>query len=339
MVRKKKINMASIAKIAGTSIMTVSRALSPNGICDQKTRIKIEKIAQRLGYRQNKLGVSFARDRLDTVGIVVPNIIHAFFPRVVNAIEEVLASEGFNVFLGCSRDNPEIERAKIKELLEYRVAGIIMLPSLRSRLSEESASAVIKTKTPLVMVDRIVPKIECDTVAWKSSAAMGEIVSNLLANKRRRLAYVCGEANEWKNRGRTRGFLAALKKRNLKPFAILNCDNANEVKEKITKLFSTKTKPDAICCATDILADEVFQVLKSLKIDVPRDVALTGFGGIINNHNTALSITTAYQDAELMGREAARLMLKHLKNPNSKINFESVKIPLRVDIRESSGGL
>ncbi len=334
---REKINMASVAKIAGTSIMTVSRALSPNGICDPKTRTKIERIAQRIGYLQNKLGVSFARDRLDTVGIVVPNIIHAFFPRVVNSIEEALAKEGYNVFLCCSRDNPKIERAKVKELLEYRVAGIIMLPSLRSQLSKESAEMVIESKTPLVMVDRIIPKIKCDTVAWKSSTAMEEIVSDLLARKRKRLVYICGESNEWKSRGRTRGFFSALKKRNLKDFAVLNCENFDEVKENISKLFSSKIKPDAICCATDILADEVFQVLKSLKIRVPHDVALTGFGGIINNHNTILSITTAYQDAELMGREAAHLMLKHLKNHHSKNNFENVKIPLRVDIRESSG--
>ncbi len=184
----------------------------------KKTRTKIERIAQRLGYRQNKLGLSFARDKLDTVGIVVPNIIHAFFPRVVNAIEEVLASEGYNVFLSCSRDNPEIERAKTRELWEYRVAGIIMLPSLRSELSQESAEAIVASKTPLVMVDRIIPKIKCDTIAWKSSEAMKEIVSDLLARKKKEICICLRRIKRMESSWQNTRFLCSIKKAQHKTF-------------------------------------------------------------------------------------------------------------------------
>ena len=331
-----KVNMADIARVAGTSVMTVSRALS-DGKCGEQTRKRIRDIADKMGYFPNKLVKAFANERIDTIGIVVPNIIHAFFPCVVNAIEEVLAVNGYNVFLCCSRDNPEVEAEKIRSLLGYRVAGISMLPSVRSTLSAENAKLVLDSGRPLVLVDRIIPSIKCDSVGWRSSEAMGKIIDDLICRKCRNFVYVCGDNNEWRNRGRTKGFFNALKKKALNPLAVLNCEDSESVKLAITELFSKKKTPDAICCATDILADQVLSALKSLGISVPKDVALTGFGGIINNHNSILRITTASQNAEKMGNEAARLILNRLKSSllrNPK--FESVRIPLDVEICESS---
>ena len=93
-----KVNMKEIARLAGLSTMTVSRVFS-NKSCSEQTKKKVEAIAAKLGFYPNMLGRSLVMNRLDTVGVVVPNIIHAFFPRVIHAVEETLAKHGFNVFL------------------------------------------------------------------------------------------------------------------------------------------------------------------------------------------------------------------------------------------------
>ncbi len=330
--------MKEIAKRAGLSIMTVSRVLSQKS-CSAETKKKVEAIANKLGYYPNMLGRAMVMNRLDAVGVVVPNIIHAFFPRVINSIEETLAKYGFNVFLFCSRDNAEIEEKAVKLLLGHRVAGIIMMPSLRSKLSEASAKLILEKKCPLVFVDRVIEGIDTDSVGWNSQEAMLEIVNHLVSQGCKRIAYVCGENQEWKNRNRTIGIMQALQKHNQKLFACINCQNTEEsVFENISKLFSKKEKPDAICCATDILVDLTLLSLKKLNIDIPSQVALTGFGSLFNSHNSKLKVTTAEQNAEEMGVVAAELIVKKIREADKKIphKIEKIRLPLKVSIFESS---
>lgn len=333
-----KVNMKEIARLAGLSTMTVSRVFS-NKSCSEQTKKKVEAIAAKLGFYPNMLGRSLVMNRLDTVGVVVPNIIHAFFPRVINAVEETLAKRGFNVFLCFSRDDAEVEAAKVRMLLGHRVAGIIMMPSLRSKLSASSAKMILNQKCPLVLVDRIIEGIKTDCVGWQSEEAMDEIVNHLLSQGYKKLAYVCGENEEWKNRGRTIGFFEALKKRGVKPFAYINCQNTVEdAFEKMQKLFSKKNRPDAVCCATDILVDHTLFALKRLNISIPDEVALTGFGGIINSHNSILKVTTVEQDAEKMGEVAADLILKKIAEADKHLphKIQKIRLPMKVSICESS---
>ncbi len=333
-----KVNMKEIARLAELSTMTVSRVFS-NKSCSEQTKKKVEAIAAKLGFYPNMLGRSLVMNRLDTVGVVVPNIIHAFFPRVINAVEETLAKRGFNVFLCFSRDDAEVEAAKVRMLLGHRVAGIIMMPSLRSKLSAASAKMILNQKCPLVLVDRIIEGIKTDCVGWQSEEAMDEIVNHLLSQGYKKLAYVCGENEEWKNRGRTIGFFEALKKRGVKPFAYINCQNTEEdAFEKMQKLFSKKNRPDAVCCATDILVDHTLFALKRLNISIPDEVALTGFGGIINSHNSILKVTTVEQDAEKMGEVAADLILKKIAEADKHLphKIQKIRLPMKVSICESS---
>ncbi len=337
-MQKNKVNMKEIARLAGMSMMTVSRVMGGKSCCSAKTKEKIEKIAASLGYFPNMLGRSLVLDRLNTVGVIIPNIIHAFFPRVVNAIEERLANDGFNVFLCCSRDNTEIEAEKVRMLLGHRVAGIIMLPSLRSKQSAESAKLIVERKCPLVLVDRIISGINSDSVGWQSEEAMEQIVDKLVSNGHKRIAYFCGETKEWEKRGRTQGLMRSLKARDLKCFATLNFESPT-IKEEIEKLFSGKTRPDAICCATDIIADETLSILNELGVKVPSDVALSGFGGIINSHNSKLRITTVQQDAELMGKISAELILSRIKaidEGKTVTEYEHQRLPLTVEFNEST---
>lgn len=333
------VKMETIAELAGVSVMTVSRALSGANNCNPATRKKIENIAKQLGYFPNLLGRSLLQNKLNTVGIIIPNIIHSFFPRVVNAIEEKLANHGINTFLCCSRDDTKIESEKVRMLLGYRVAGIIMFPSLRSKESEISARTIIDNGCPLVIVDRLIPKISADSVGWKSEQGMDEMVAHLLSRGCKNLVYCAGDIDEWKNRKRTLGFFSALKRRDVKPAGEIYCEpSAIAVEKEIKNLLSRNNNIDAICCATDICADLVLYALKRMKIKVPEDIAITGFGAVINNHNSKLTITTARQDEALMGKTSAEIIIERILSKN-KPPFKPLKkilLPVKVEYGQSS---
>lgn len=335
-----KVKLATIAKLAGVSVMTVSRVLSQKNNYKDATRDKIEKIAEELGYFPNILGRSLLRDKLNTVGIIIPNIIHSFFPHVVNSIEEELAKKGYNTFLCCSHDDTEIEAQKAKILLGHRVAGVIMIPSLRTKTSEKTAAMILKNGCPLVVVDRLVDSVKTDTVCWKSAEAMNDIVEHLASRGCRNFVYCSGVKSEWKSRSRTSGFFNAIKRLNLKCAAEINCNPDDEAAETaMRKLAASKVEFDAVCCATDIHASSVLLALKKLGKRVPQDVALTGFGGIMNSHNSKLTLTTVVQDATLMGRVAAEVVIKRMEERDAggeTSPFVSLRLPVKIEYGESS---
>lgn len=335
-----KVTMKEIADMAGMSVMTVSRVLAGKECCSNKTKEKITKIAKKCGYLPNMLGRSLVMNRFNTIGVVIPNIVHAFFPIIVNAIEDALSPYGFNTFLCCSHDNPEIEAKKVRTLLEYRVAGIIMMPSLRSELSKKTAEFVLNSGVPLMLVDRTIKGIKTDTISWESENAIEEIVDDLYKKGCRKFVYICGDKSEWKSRGRTRGFIESLKRRKLSPQAMLFCPQKGDIETSLKNFCrNAKNRPDAFCCAADTFIDETLSALNDLNISVPQDAALTGFGGIINSVNSRIKITTVKQDADLMGSEAARIIMKRvLGNAPAELTKQFVKmtIPLKVEHNESS---
>lgn len=335
-----KVTMKEIADMAGMSVMTVSRVLAGKECCSDKTKEKITKIAKKCGYVPNMLGRSLVMNRFNTIVVVIPNIVHAFFPIIVNAIEDALSPYGFNTFLCCSHDNPEIEAKKVRTLLEYRVAGIIMMPSLRSELSKKTAELVLNSGVPLMLVDRTIKGIKTDTISWESENAIEEIVDDLYKKGCRKFVYICGDKSEWKSRGRTRGFIESLKRRKLSPQAMLFCPQKGDIETSLKNFCrNAKNRPDAFCCAADTFIDETLSALNDLNISVPQDAALTGFGGIINSVNSRIKITTVKQDADLMGSEAARIIMKRvLGNAPAELPKQFVKmtIPLKVEHNESS---
>ena len=345
-IYSKKASMQTVADLAGTSVMTVSRAISGKGNCSEDTRERILKIASDVGYLPNRLGKGLMENRIDTVGIIVPNIIHSFFATFVYELEERLARENLNMFLCCSHDNPDMEAKKAQMLLEYRVSGIVMVPSLRSKASARTAKKLSSSGIPFVMADRIIGSVDADTVSWESENAMKALVESLAKSGRRNFAYIAGEKNEWEKRGRTRGFREGISSSGARCIGEICCPmDCPDATEYIRPLFSGPVRPDAICCATDIHADKVLCSLKKLKIKIPSETALTGFGGIINSHNTKLSVTTVRQDPALMARKAAELILSRI-NPSgdmrvtaSKIGYRHIKLPVYIEYGRSTGTL
>ena len=333
--------MKEIARIADTSVMTVSRALSGSVKCAPSTREKIEKIAAEFGYLPNALGRSLACDRLDMVGVIVPNLVHWFFPLIVSAIEDILSPAGYLTFICCSHDDTDTEARKAANMLSYRPAGVIMLPSLRSEMSAKTARMITDAGCPFVLVDRMIKGFKSDSVSWKSGEAMERIAGDLLARGCSKFAYVCGDLKEWSQRGRTRAFFRALKRGGIcKQSVCLIADNGSgSLRNGLIGAFSGKERPDAICCASDIFVDETLGILESIGVRIPRDAALTGFGGVANAHNSKLRITTASQDPFEMGKVAADLLLKRIAQKKSGVDaipHMEIKLPVNVDFFESS---
>ncbi|WP_395087073.1 LacI family DNA-binding transcriptional regulator [Gracilimonas sp.] len=124
-----EVTLKHIADALGVSSMTVSRALNNRANVDKKTRKRVIDMAQKMGYTPNHVAKSLVSSKTFTIGVVIPEITHAFFPEVVRGIEEVTNNSNYQLFLTNSNEQFEREKAAITALQSKRVDGILISSS------------------------------------------------------------------------------------------------------------------------------------------------------------------------------------------------------------------
>ncbi|HSD64358.1 MAG TPA: LacI family DNA-binding transcriptional regulator, partial [Ignavibacteriaceae bacterium] len=120
-----KVTLKNIADALSISMMTVSRALNNNPNVDEKTRLLVLKTARDLGYFPNHIAKSLAVAKTQTVGVVVPEITHSFFPDAIKGIEEIVYRAGYHIMLTHSAEDTKREISAIETLVSRRVDGIL----------------------------------------------------------------------------------------------------------------------------------------------------------------------------------------------------------------------
>src|SRR5437773_8957359 len=124
-VRRQEISIEDIARVAGVSHSTVSRALRESPLISADTRERIQRLADEMGYMPNAIAQSLQTRRTSTIGLVITSIADPFLGDVVKGVEEVARAAGFSVLLSASHNNAEQEMAIIETLHRRRVDGIL----------------------------------------------------------------------------------------------------------------------------------------------------------------------------------------------------------------------
>ena len=160
----KKITLKQVAETLGVSMMTVSRALNNNPNVDKHTKERVIKKVHELGYSPNHIAKSLVQKKTHTIGVVVPEIAHSFFPEAIRGIEEVVYHEGYQIMLTHSAENFEREVAAIETLVSKRVDGILISVA-ESDKDLSVYTQVLKMGLQLVFFDRCVYKIGASCVS------------------------------------------------------------------------------------------------------------------------------------------------------------------------------
>ena len=178
------VTLEDVANVANVSTSTASRILG----ADPKKKLpfsldtqqRVAEAAARLGYRPSKLarGLSSAKTRI--IGLVIPSLVDSFFPEVAAAVEACLAENGYSVILADTSSNSKTERAKIEDLLSWRVDGLVVAPA------QEMGDAGLfwelwHAKVPFVLIDRLFPQTPFGSVTTDDEMGATLAVEHLIA--------------------------------------------------------------------------------------------------------------------------------------------------------------
>ena len=338
-MKKRSITLNDIAREAGVSLMTVSRALRKEQGVRPEIRTRIQELAQRMGYIPYRCLYAIEPNKTTkTVGVVIPHLANTIFPYVIQELEFILSANGYRILLCCNNNNINKEFQDISALLEHQPSGIVWAP-LHVENSLQSAKLIKSRQCPLVFLDRKLPGIEEDAVLVDDFQGAKDAVLHLIDQNRSKIAFLRPVQESYVAQERQRGFLEALREANLpvdENWIIPMGSTLKAGRCGIKKILQWRERPDAIFCFNDPLAIGAEMELLKQGIAIPEEIALVGFSGVSECEFAGIALTTVHQDATGLGQTAAELLLNKMINPGIVLNPTERILKTRLIIREST---
>ena len=334
------MNIKQIAKAAGVSVATVSRVLNHPESVAPKTREKIQKIIDEEEYTPNWFaqGINYKKTR--TIGLVLPQNINSANMEVANAVEEVARQKGYITLICNIEKDPRREKEYINQLMTRKVDGLILL---YSTLNEEYASWIEEENVPAVLIGETRARDNWDSVFVDCRAGAAEMTAHLIECGHRRIAMLCGKDPEPEAKAMLQGYKNVLKASGIKVDETLIYQVNNNIeggyigmKKMIGRL---PKKPDAVFASSDEIAFGAMDALKEMKLRVPEDIAVAGFGNDRMSSLMEPKVTTVELPYRKMGIYGARMLFDQIeekeakKEPKAEKRRRARKIQLQTKMR------
>ncbi|GBD94214.1 ribose operon repressor [bacterium BMS3Abin05] len=335
----KRVTLKQIAEELGLSVMTVSRALSNHSHVNGETRRRILAAANRLGYRPNYIAKSLVLQKTYTIGVVVPEITHSFFPEVIRGIEEVTYNAGYQLILTHSAENAEREKNAISTLEAKRVDGVL-ISTVQTVRDYSVYKELIRLKLPVVFFDRCVYNIGASCVSINDRESSQLITQHLIDHGYKKIAHLKGSLRVSISRARLAGFKSALLMNNLEieDHLIVNAGfhekGGYKAMKQLLTLPSVK-RPRAVVAVNDPAAFGAMEAIYEKGLKIPEDIAIVGFSDDIRAPLMPTPLTTIRQPAYEIGKAASQKLIDIIEDRN--IKPEKIVIDGDIIIRKSCG--
>jgi DNA-binding LacI/PurR family transcriptional regulator len=334
------ISIKDIAKAAGVSHSTVSRALSDSPLVSEETKTRIQLLAREMGYSPDAQARSLVMGRTHTIGIVVTTITDPFIAEVVQAVESTAHSQGYSVLWASSHSEPEREIAAVEMLHSKRVDGVIVTSSRVGALYQQHLD---RLGVPVVLINSHSEQRGPYTFSISVDNQRGGYIAvkHLVELGHRRIAYVRGAADHSDDLGRLAGYRQALDEAGIEfdPARVVpGTGRASGGERALPALLGVSDRATAVFCYNDMTAIGLVRAASRQGISVPGDLAVVGFDDIPLASYVAPSLTTIAQPKGQMGRRAARMVLALLSDARGASGAVSnIVVQGNLVVRESSG--
>lgn len=325
-----------VARQAGLSVATVSRALSGRGYVSERSKGRVLAAVAALGYVPNGLARGLKTQRSGLVALLVPEIMNSFYTTLSRGVEDVANAHGLQVILGNTDESLVKERAYVDLMTSTRVEGVILAPAGDSR---DTLGVLATQSVPTVLVDRTVPGYSGDLVRGDSIAGAHDLTRHLLTLGHRRIALINGHPDTSVAQERAAGFRMALAEAHI---PVDECCTsfgtwfADDAAVRTGELLDAPEPPTAILAANTFMAIGALRALRQRGLAVPEQVALACFDDIEDAAEIEPFLTALSQPAYTMGEVAMRFLLGRILGDYDGAAREVV-LPHALLIRRSCG--
>ncbi|MDH7461692.1 LacI family DNA-binding transcriptional regulator [Chitinophagaceae bacterium 26-R-25] len=305
--------LKEIAKRLDVSASTVSRALVDNPRIGLGTRLKVQKMAEELGYERNTQAVNFKLKRTNIIGVIVPYVREEFFSDAICGIEEVASQHNYTILFGQSYDDVNNEMRLIEIVKKKRVDGLIISLS-KSTSSTSHIDALSRFNIPVVYFDRVpeagpVNKVYCDVYS-----GMCQIVTKLVSNGITRIALINGPGMLTASKDRLNGYVECMENFKLKVDMRMVSETDFSVESThgaMRSIMNVKVPPQAVISVNDYVHMDAVQYARSHKIKVNNEVIFVSLSNLpITSYTIHPPLIALKQHPHKQGAMAMNMLLQ-----------------------------
>ena len=309
--------MKDIARQTGLGLATISSYFN-GGNVREKNRIKIEAAIEELHYEVNEVARGLKTNATRTIGVVIPELNNTFCAEIITGMEDVLRSHGYATIVCDCRTDKKLEREAVEFLIRRRVDGIINMP-----VDEEGThlKKFQKTGKPIVLIDRKIQGINCDSVLVDNEKAAEDAVHQFITRGHRYIGIIGGPEEISTAQERLAGYRSALEKAGIPVRDSLIRHGDYTIQGGVRSLEELVEKnPDmtAVFVTNYEMTMGAMIGVNELGIQIPKQLSVIGFDNLQFARACNPKLTIVSQPTDGIAKEVARIMLEHLENGNQE---------------------
>jgi LacI family transcriptional regulator len=331
---KRRITIEDVARAAGVSRQTVSRAINNKGEISPATLKRVMDAVEEFGYRPSAVARGLATRRTRTVGLVVPDITNPFFPEIARGVQDIARSKEYNVFLCNTDESPEEELQILGSLAAQPVDGIILFGS---RIGDDDLAAFADGYRPLVMLNRFLEHPGVSQILVDNYQGAKLVVHYLVRGGHRAIGMLAGPITSPSSVQRVEGFRQAMAARGLQVpegWILPGPPTIEGGFEAARYLLARHPEVTALSAYNDLSALGAIQACQELGRSVPGGCAIVGFDDIRLAGMVSPALTSVRVDKYYLGQQAMTRLLAMLDEPEAI--FPPVWVGVELVVREST---
>jgi LacI family transcriptional regulator len=333
---ERRARLEDVARLAGVSPTTVSRALRHDARISENTRVSVQRAAKQLGYIPDARASSLRGRATSTIGLLLPDVADPLHAQIAMAVEQAASAEGYTVLLANGLSDPVQERQALNVFTAQRTDGIVLVSSM---LSPQEANLLV-SPCPVVYVGGenvslagYTSELPTGSIRADDVRGIRAVVEHLRSRGYRRVGYVNGPdlaSNATRRDTALRSLAQAGMSCALYPY-LGGVESLGTLNATVSTVVADRL--DALICYDDIEALGVMDALRGRGVRVPDDIAIVGFDDIPFAGISNPRLTTVAQPSEEIGRAAFGMLLAGLKNGDLP---PSIMLPVRLVVRDST---
>lgn len=327
-----KYTIRDVARLANTSVTTVSRVLNDNGYpVSEKLRSRVLAVMKELNFSPNSIAKSLKESSNKEIGVIVPNISNPFYSQAILGIEKAVQKSNYVVCLCNTFRDRALEEKYLDLLLDKRVNGVII-----SAVSGENVSEFSKKGMNFVLLDQKIKEVNCNNINFDFRQG-GQLATEYLIRKgHRKIALVTTPITRWSRSEIYQGYISTLAtngESQIQPM-VFEGDTEREDDElayeciigrqMAEKFIEDGCHATGVICVNDMVAFGFIQELNIKNIRVPEDVSVIGFDNIPFASMFSPALTTVNCSATNIGLVAGNILLAGIEG--STLMDSSIKI-------------
>lgn len=323
----RQVSITDIAREAGVSPSTVSRALQDHPRISAERRASIRALAARLGYRPSQVARSLVTGHTRTLGVVVTDVTDPFVAEVMQGAEASSRAAGYSLLFAASHRDPERELEAMRLLLDRQVDGMIVISGRAgSRYGELRAGGADDPTWPLVLVNNRQPGRDIFSVQMDNQRGAMLAVAYLGELGHRRIAFIAGPQQGRSSRERLEGYRAGIQAQRTNDSGELIIAGSGLLEDgprALHALLDTPQPPTAVLCYNDLAAIGLVSAAHAAGIRVPQELSVIGYDNIPMSEYTIPPLTTVDQPKAQMGGRAVDVCVAALAGePTANVVLE-----------------